>query len=86
VTWETDIDGRHLTTIATSHQVALRSRSIDMNISSGAIKCLAYIVLAYALAQTAAFGADLATPAVNATTSAEDAGSIPSGIARRLAS
>ena len=32
-----------------------------MNIGSGAMKCIAYIVLAYALAQTAAFGADLAS-------------------------
>jgi cytochrome c len=45
-----------------------------MNIGSGGMKCLAYIVLAYALAQTAAFGADLATPTANATDSAEDAG------------
>jgi len=45
-----------------------------MNIGSGLMKCLAYIVLAYALAQTAAVGADLATPTAHAMASAEDAG------------
>ncbi len=45
-----------------------------MNIGSGLMKCLAYIVLACALTQTAAFGADQATPTANATASAEDAG------------
>ena len=38
------------------------------------MKCLAYIVLACALTQTGAFGADQATPTGNATASAEDAG------------
>jgi cytochrome c len=45
-----------------------------MNIGSGAMKFLAYIVLAYVLAQTAAFGADLATPTANRTAGAEDPG------------
>jgi cytochrome c len=45
-----------------------------MNIGSGAMKFLAYIVLAYVLAQTAAFGADLATPIANRRASAEDPG------------
>ena len=45
-----------------------------MNIGSGAMKYLAYIALGYALAQTAAFGADLAPPTANATARAEDAG------------
>ena len=45
-----------------------------MSVGSGALKCLAYIVLAYALAQTAAFGADLATPTAYAMAGAEDAG------------
>ena len=44
-----------------------------MNIGSGALKCLVYIALACALAQTGALGADVATPAANATVSAEDA-------------
>lgn len=44
-----------------------------MNIGSSALKILVYIVLACALAQTGAFGADAATPAANATASAEDA-------------
>lgn len=44
-----------------------------MNIGSGALKCLANIVLACALAQSGAFGADAATPATNATASADDA-------------
>ena len=44
-----------------------------MNISSSALKILVYIVLACALAQSSAFGADAATPAANATASAEDA-------------
>jgi cytochrome c len=38
------------------------------------MKWLVYIALAYPLAQTAAFGADLATPTANATASAGDAG------------
>ncbi len=43
-----------------------------MNIGSGKLKCLVYIALACALAQTGALGADAATPAANATASAED--------------
>jgi len=38
------------------------------------MKFLAYIVLAYVLTQTAAVGADLATPTANATASTEDTG------------
>lgn len=45
-----------------------------MNIGSGLMKCLAYIVLACALTPTGAFGADQATPTANATASAGDAG------------
>jgi len=45
-----------------------------MNIGSSLMKCLAYIVLACALTQTAAFGADQATPTANVTASVEDAG------------
>jgi cytochrome c len=44
-----------------------------MNIGSGALKRLVYIALACALAQTGALGADVATPAANATVSAQDA-------------
>src|ERR1700731_4200773 len=43
-----------------------------MKIVSGAMKCLMYIVLAYALAKAAAFGADLAMTTANATVRAED--------------
>ena len=45
-----------------------------MNIGSGLMKCLAYVVLGCALTQIAAFGADQAAPTANATASAEDAG------------
>jgi cytochrome c len=38
-----------------------------MKVGSGAKKYLAYIALAYTLAQTAAFGADLSTPGADAT-------------------
>jgi cytochrome c len=38
------------------------------------MKRLTYLALAYALGQTAAFGAELSTPTANATASAEDAG------------
>lgn len=44
-----------------------------MNIGSGTLKCLVYIALTCALAQTSALGADAATPAANATDSAVDA-------------
>ena len=44
-----------------------------MNIGSGVLKRLVYIALACALAQTGALGANAATPAANATVSAEDA-------------
>jgi cytochrome c len=44
-----------------------------MNIGSIALKRLVYIALACALAQTAALSADAATPAANATVSAQDA-------------
>jgi cytochrome c len=44
-----------------------------MNIRSGALKYLAYIALACALAQSGAFGADAATPPSNAVASAADA-------------
>ena len=45
-----------------------------MNIGSGALKCLVYIALACALAQTGALGANAATPAANASASAENSG------------
>src|SRR5258705_5064402 len=45
-----------------------------MNIGSSLVKCLAYILLACALTQTAALGADQATPPAHATASTEDAG------------
>jgi cytochrome c len=44
-----------------------------MNIGSSALKRIVYIALASALAQTAALGANAATPAANATVSAQDA-------------
>ena len=44
-----------------------------MNIGSNALKRLVYIALACALAQTGALGANAATPAANATASAQDA-------------
>ncbi|HEY6280673.1 MAG TPA: cache domain-containing protein [Burkholderiales bacterium] len=44
-----------------------------MNIGSIALKRLVYIALACALAHTTALGADAATPAANATISAQDA-------------
>jgi cytochrome c len=44
-----------------------------MNIGSGALKRLVYIALACALTQTAALGANAATPVANATVSAQDA-------------
>jgi hypothetical protein len=56
-----------------------------MNIGSGAMKWLVYIALAYALAQTPAFGADLATPTADATASAEDAGRAEALLQRAVA-
>ena len=44
-----------------------------MNIGTNALKRLVYIALACALAQTGALGANAATPAANATVSAQDA-------------
>ena len=56
-----------------------------MNIGSGALKRLVYIALACALAQTGALGADVATPAANATVSAEDAGRAQALLQRAVA-
>jgi cytochrome c len=56
-----------------------------MNIGSGALKRLVYIALACALAQTGALGADTATPAANATASAEEAGRAQALLQRAVA-
>ena len=56
-----------------------------MNIGSRARKCLVYIALACALAQTSALGADMAKPAANATVSAEDAGRAQALLQRAVA-
>ena len=56
-----------------------------MNIGSGALKRLVYIALACALAQTGALGADVATPAANATVSTQDAGRAQALLQRAVA-
>jgi cytochrome c len=56
-----------------------------MNIGSTALKRLVYIALVCALAQTAALGANAATPAANATASAEDAGRAQALLQRAVA-